>query len=153
PNGAITACGVGMPKWLYPRGGSTRAMVWAERHFYDQSDDVQAKFRAIWRMLATRYRTNPGVAAVETLFEAPDIISQNYLGYPLNPGSIDLAGFFERTARAIHDVAPGMLVIYADWQSRTDPVYFALTRKPEVWNTAYSYEFYASTWDANAQDR
>jgi hypothetical protein len=153
PNGAVTTCGVGMPKWLYQKGGSTRAMVWAERHFYDQTDTVQAKFRAIWQMLATRYRTNLGVAAVETLFEAPDIIAQNYLGSPLDPRSIDVASFYERTARTIHAVAPGLLVIYADWQSRTNPVYFAITRKPRVWNVAYSYEFYASTWDSNARDR
>jgi hypothetical protein len=153
PNGAITPCGVGMPKWLYPRGGGTRAMLWAERRFFAQTDNIQARFRAVWQWLATRYRQNNGVAAVEMLFEAPDIISQNYLGDPVPPASLDLAAFYERTARAIHRVAPGLLTIYADWQSRTDPTYFAITRKPQIWNSAYSYEYYASTWDAKAQSR
>ncbi len=153
PNGAISACGVGMPKWLYPRGGSTRAMVRAERRFFSGADNVQARFRHVWQMLAGRYRRNPGVAAAEMMFESPDIIAQNYLGFPLSPRSIALAGFNERTARAIHRVTPGLLVILTDWLSRTSPPYFALTRKPLIRNAAYSFEFYASTWDAKARTR
>ncbi|HEY7280688.1 MAG TPA: hypothetical protein VID47_03750, partial [Actinomycetota bacterium] len=74
-------------------------------------------------------------------------------GYPISPDSVDVAGFYTRTARAIHRIAPGLLTIYVDWQSVGNSTYFALTRKPRIWNSAYSYEFYGASWDARLQAR
>ena len=117
PNGTVEPCGLGMPDWLYPRGGSLDQMVRAERRFYAGSDGIQAQFRRVWTMVARRYAHNPAVVGAEMLFEAPDIIAQPYLGSRVSPKDVDLAGFFERTGRAIHSVAPRLLLMYQDWLS------------------------------------
>ena len=61
--------------------------------------------------------------------------------------------FRDTTSRAIHSVIPGLLVIYADWQSRRSRLYYALTRKPNLQNAMYSYEFYGGAWSSKIQNR
>jgi hypothetical protein len=154
PNGTVQACGVGMPMWLYPKGGGIAAMVKAERSFFAGTDGVQAQFRGVWQMLARRYLHDPAVVGAEMLFEAYDVVAVPFEGHRTPPRSIDLAGFYERTGDAIHAVAPGLLTIYADWQSRAPgPIYYALTRKPNLKNAAYSFEFYAQNWATTKQQR
>jgi Cellulase (glycosyl hydrolase family 5) len=154
PDGTIVPCGLGMPEWLYPGGGSTWAMVHAELRFFAGTDGVQAKFRHVWQMVARRYVGNVSVVAAGMLFEAPDMIAQPFLGRRIRPSALDLAGFYERTGHAIHHVAPSLLLLYADWQSRnTNPIYFAITRKPRLRSAAYSYEFYSVAWDADSRGR
>lgn len=147
-NGQVQRCGVGMPKWLYPYGGGTRARVAAERRFFAGTDGVQAKFRGVWRMLARRYQRNPAVVGAEMLFEAYTLVSVQRM----SPETVNLAGFYEKLGRAIHDVNPRLLTIYADWQSFGGG-YFAITRKPRLTNAAYSYEFYGSGWTAKVRAR
>ena len=152
-DGTVQPCGLGMPSWLYPRGGSTSAMVQAELRFFQGTDGVQRKFRYVWQMLARRYRNNPAVVAANMLFEAPDVIAHPYLGQRVSPQALDLARFYELTGRAIHAVNPYLLVLYADWQSLDASPYFAISRKPLIWNAAYAYEFYAFGWSSGSQAR
>ncbi len=148
PGGQAQRCGVGMPTWLYPHGGGTRARIAAERRFFAGTDGVQAKFRGVWRMLARRYQRNPAVVGAEMLFEAYTLVSVQRM----SPETVNLAGFYEKLGRAIHDVNPRLLTIYADWQSLGGS-YFAITRKPRLTNAAYSYEFYGSGWTAKVRAR
>ncbi len=154
PNGNVQRCGVGMPMWLYPKGGGIRAMVRAERAFFARADGVQAKFRGVWRMLARRYQHNKAVVGAEMLFEAYDLIAIPFLGHRASPSALNLARFYEKLGRAIHGVTPGLLVLYADWQSlKPGSIYYAITRKPHLGNAAYSFEFYGGTWDTKLQKR
>ena len=154
PNGRVQRCGAGMPMWLYPQGGGIRAMVKAERAFFTGTDGVQAKFRGVWRMLARRYRHKPAVVGAEMLFEAYDLIAVPFLGHRTSPSALNLAGFYEKLGKAIHTIAPGLLVIYADWQSRKPgPIYYAITRKPHLANAACSFEFYAGAWTPDIRKR
>jgi hypothetical protein len=154
PNGKVQACGVGMPMWLYPNGGGIAAMKRAELAFFAGTDGVQAQFRGVWQMLARRYLHNSAVVGAEMMFESYDAIAIPFMGHLTPPAKLNLAGFYEKTGNAIHRVAPGLVAIYADWQSRSPgTIYYAITRKPKLKNSAYSFEFYAANWSVGMRKR
>ncbi len=88
------------------------------------------------------------------LFEAYDLVAVPYLGQRASPKAIKLGGFSEKLGKAIHAITPGLLVIYADWQSRKPgPIYCAITRKPRLANAACSFEFYGEGWNTGIRKR
>lgn len=134
-----------MPDWLYPDGGSEVAMVAAEKSFF--RDRVwQPEFIAAWTHVVDRYKDNQTVVAIDVLNEPYDLLFNGYPGTGnLRPRHLKLAGFYERVARAIHEVNDQLLILFQD---RKVPRLkrWAVTRKPKVRRSVFTYHFYASRW-------
>jgi hypothetical protein len=147
PNGKVEKCGIGMPPWMYPRGGGIARMVKAELAFFRNRNGQQGRFIAAWRMLARRYAADQSVVGALLLSEAYDLLAQPYRGTAgIRPADLKLARFYERVGAAVHRANPHVLLIYWDWVTRGRIARFAITRRPAIPRRVYGFEFYASRW-------
>lgn len=153
PDGSSQPCGIGMPTWLYPAGGGVREMVQAERAFFRNSGGKQGLFIQAWEKLASRYKTDRSVVGAVLLTEAYAPLSEKFPGMrPIQPAALNLAGFYEKVGRAVHRANPHLLSIYWDQLDRRTGQ-FAVTRRPQVPNGVYSFEFYSGTWKPDGVKR
>jgi hypothetical protein len=147
PGGGVEECGIGMPPWLYPRGGGIAKMVKAELAFFRNRHGQQRRFIAAWRMVARRYVEDRSVVGALLLSEAYDLLGQPYPGTEgLRPADLKLAGFYERVGAAVHRANPHLLLIYWDSVGHGRKARFSITRRPAVPKRVYGFEFYASRW-------
>jgi hypothetical protein len=143
--GITYKCGVGMPKWLYPAGGSGTEMARAERTFFASPAKWTGLIDA-WTFLARRYAEQRMEIGAELLNESYDLAVTPYPGVPLAPpAALHLNRFYRAVGTAIHEIDPTWLLIYEDNVSRSTGE-MVLPQPSDLPNAVYSVHVYGTGW-------
>jgi hypothetical protein len=143
--------GAGMPAWLYP-DAARESVQSAKCDFLANRTDaaaplasVQDGFAQVWRMIASRYASDPLVIGA-------DILNEPYYNNQCVPPNFPLDDFYARMGAVIRTANPKLLLILEDSQFDGSGG-FALTKRPPFADAVYSNHVYGSSWEPDARQK
>ncbi|MFN2589538.1 MAG: glycoside hydrolase family 5 protein [Actinomycetota bacterium] len=137
--------GRGFPAWLY-EGTKTNTIWEAKREFFTNHDGVQDMYATAWQVVAKRY-------ANRVMVVGADIMNEPFIDpADMAPEDTNLEAMYEKLGGAIREVAPRILLIFQDNQTRGLHVKLQPDEPPPFANVVYQVHLYSVDWK-NASPR